>query len=122
MSQTPDITASSFKDLGPALPDDSDANSNSDSYTDSDTDANCLNLQIDLLLSREEDMLGMLTASRTKFTVEDAKTDFIRRINQKHGIQPDTIEKAILAITPYPAVMRHIKSVTIIFVAAFIIC
>ena len=44
----------------------------------------------------------MLTASHTKFTVEDAKTDFIRRINQKHGIQPDTIKKVILAITPYP--------------------
>lgn len=63
-------------------------------------------------------MLGMLTVSRTKFTVEDAKTDFIRRVNETHGIQPDTVEEAILAITPYPAVMRHMKSVTIIFVAA----
>lgn len=118
MSQTPDTTTSFFNDLGPVLPDDSDADSNLDSHTDSnsDTDSNIPNLEIDLLLSREEHMLGMLTASRTNFTVEDAKADFIRRVNEKHGIQPDMVEEAILAITPYPAIMRHMKSVTIVFV------
>jgi len=125
MSQTPDATTSFSKDLGHAFPDDSDANSNSDSsHTDSnsDTDSNVQpKLEIDLLLSREGDMLGMLTASRTNFTVEDAKTEFIRRINEKHGIQPDMVKEAILAITPYPAVMRHVKGVTIIFVATSVL-
>ena len=72
MSQTPDATTSFFKDLDPALPDDSEADSNSDSHTDlnSNTAGTFPNLEIDLQLSREEDMLGMITASRTKFTVQ----------------------------------------------------
>lgn len=116
MSQA-DAPPSFFNSQDPVSSDNSDTDLDSHLGSDSDSTISCF--QIDLLLGCNDDILGTLVSPPAQYTLDDAKNQFIRCVNEKYGIDHQTVKDALISIRMYPSIRRDNEGMTVI---SFMLC